>query len=861
MNSAKIVAWVTLFLLPISAAVILIALINGSVEVPLSAATSGETYAAAPEIKTLAATAIITDLAISVSVFPPGQINPGQTIGYNIVITNTGTSVIGSATLTDLLSPYILDRRVYSSGTTINNSGIQPEFVWSIGSLSPGTAAFIDIVGMIDPTLSNDVTITNTVIISTSGDQENANNSAQSILLIDVPSIDFDSNSIQVDEADGSFTIDVVLSHSNLNGLITVDYTTGNSTIPPNATAQDFVPTSGTLTFDPGYRRKTLTIQLTDDDIDEAVESFALILRDPVGASIDTIGRLTVFIEDDDEAGVQISSSRAFLSETGTTDSYNIRLNSQPEADVQIHIITDEQTQSDVDSLLFTDANWALPQTVTILAVDDDVAEDEHTATIEHRVESNDPIYAQLTPISITAEIVDDDITGITFSTRVLTVTEGVSTGGSSAEYTLNLLGQPTSAVIIEPIANGQINTTPPQLTFDVENWDQPQSFHIEAVDDADIEGEHGVSIGHVVRSDDLAYNHSQIGNVNVKIFDNDSAGISLSKERLELTEGGQSSESELEYAIGLMSKPTEIVTVTISAYETLNIEPLSLVFSPSVWSTAQTVTVKAVNDRIAYGEQTLTLTHTVSSLDSDYLDLPPKTLVAVVEDDDTPEIVIAAAGTVQVSESGTSGTYSIFVKSQPAEPLHIAFITDSQIRVEPASITIDDLNWRTSLIVTVFANDDDLSEGIHSSSIRHSVSSDDPAYNGYVIDSVSVMISDNDSPETYAVAGMTFQDANKNGQVDDGEESISDVSITIIDTATKGQNYSRSTTSDAQGNYQLKAVPAGQYTLLFSPPVGYRSNLAEEISIVIDGEDLLVPPFPITRQTGIIYLPLTHRQ
>ena len=301
-------------------------------------------------------------------------------------------------------------------------------------------------------------------------------------------------------------------------------------------------------------------------------------------------------------------------------------------------------------------------------------------------------------------------------------------------------------------------------------------------------------------------------------------------------------------------------MTVSLSAHNVLEIEPQNVTFAPADWATAQAVTIHAIDDRIAFGEQTITIMHDISSQDSNYATLLAESLVARVEDNDAPDIVVAAAGTVQVSESGATGTYSIFLRSQPAEPLHIAFVTDSQIRVKPASITINESNWRTSHIVTVSAIDDDLSEGIHSSSIRHNASSADLAYDGYVIDSVPVLISDNDSPDVYAVAGMVFEDANQNAELDDSEELISDVHITLVDTATGGQAYSKSVTTDAQGNYRVNSVPAGQFTIRLFPPVGYRSTPQHEIPITISGEDVLVPAFPISRNTDNIYLPIISR-
>lgn len=78
---------------------------------------------------------------------------------------------------------------------------------------------------------------------------------------------------------------------------VTVTYSTGGGT----ATADtDYVAASGTLTFDPGQTRKTITIWVKGDTTYEANETFNLYLFDPIGTQI---GLATGTIANDDSRG------------------------------------------------------------------------------------------------------------------------------------------------------------------------------------------------------------------------------------------------------------------------------------------------------------------------------------------------------------------------------------------------------------------------------------------------------------------------------------------------------------------------------------------------------------------------------
>jgi hypothetical protein len=114
-----------------------------------------------------------------------------------------------------------------------------------------------------------------------------------------------------VNEADGTLTL-TVLRTGTTNNVVTVDFATTNVT----ATAgSDYTATNGTLTFAPGETNQTIVLQLIDDAFQESTETFRVVLRNPVDATI-TFGTATVTIQDDDVSMVTFTTNAVRVSET-----------------------------------------------------------------------------------------------------------------------------------------------------------------------------------------------------------------------------------------------------------------------------------------------------------------------------------------------------------------------------------------------------------------------------------------------------------------------------------------------------------------------------------------------------------------
>ena len=225
---------------------------------------------------------------------------------------------------------------------------------------------------------------------------------------------------------------------------------------------------------------------------------------------------------------------------------------------------------------------------------------------------------------------------GVTVSTSALTVTEEDTTGDS---YTVVLATQPTANVLVTVAghAGTDVTPSPTSLTFTTTNWGTAQTVTVTAGDDADTAND-TVTLTHSAASTDSEYQGIPIDGVAVTVTDNDNdapPGVTVSTPALTVTEEDTTGDS---YTVVLNSEPTATVTVTVAGHAgtdvSLTPSSATLTFTPMNWGTAQTVTVTAGDDADTAND-TVTLTHSAASTDSDYQGITIAGVTVTVTDND----------------------------------------------------------------------------------------------------------------------------------------------------------------------------------------------------------------------------------
>ena len=298
-------------------------------------------------------------------------------------------------------------------------------------------------------------------------------------------------------------------------GDVTVDYATGEAGLLGLLTArqglagatqdEDYAGTSGTVTFTPGQTTKTVTVQVTNDDVSEDTEFFGFRISAPQGA--DLRGQRSedvadVGLLDDDPRGVAIGPTSISLDEpasgeTAVAGAYTVKLSSSPTDTVTVTIGGSDPAVSlsgdtlTNNQLTFTTTNWNTAQTITVTPVKDDNAAGE-TVTLTHTLSGGD--YAGIAADSVTVSLTDSDARNLVLSEESLAVTEGDATG---TRYTVELATQPSDTVTVAisghdgaDLTLSGTTLTNNQLTFTTTNWGTAQTVTVKAGDDDNADNE-----------------------------------------------------------------------------------------------------------------------------------------------------------------------------------------------------------------------------------------------------------------------------------------------------------------------------------------------------------------------------------
>ena len=483
----------------------------------------------------------------------------------------------------------------------------------------------------------------------------------------DLPTISIGGGS--VGEGAGTIEISVTVSTSSLQ-TITVDYETANVT----ATAgEDYTANTGTLTFNPGDTTKSVTVAITDDDIDEDNESFKVTLSDPVNATVPTGTEDGTFtITDDDTAGVSISHARLPVPEGGSA-SYTVVLDSEPAGNVTVTPggISDTDLSLDETSLTFTSENWDTAQSVEVTAAQDD-GDDDESATITHTVTSSDDSdYNGITAASVEVNITDDDDTEVTvgFEQSSYTVAEA-----SNVTVKVKLNKDPERTVIIPIVKTDQGGITssdysgvPANVTFN--SGDTEKSFTFTATSDGVDDDDESVKLSFGTLPTSVT--EGTVKETVVTITDDDVPAVTVSFEHATYTVAESDDASTLEIAenevsikVTLNVAPERTVTIPVTlanqggaTADDYSGVPEDVEFAPG--DTEKTFVLMAIHDTLDDDGESVKLTF--GTLPTDVTAGTTTETIVTISDDDDPSVTASFEhATYTVDESDDPNTTSV---------------------------------------------------------------------------------------------------------------------------------------------------------------------------------------------------------
>ncbi|MCB8942758.1 MAG: protein kinase [Ardenticatenaceae bacterium] len=679
--------------------------------------------------------------------------------------------------------------------------------------LSPSTLAWsagqVDVVKTIEITINDDQIDENNENFSVAL----SNNSSNSSIQTGNATVTISDN-----DTSGFAVSPLTLSISEPNGndmfnISLLTQPTDDVTIPLSSGTNCSVPASVTINVNDWSAGVDVTVTAVNDAVADGTQTCTVTTGDPTSTDAiydaltgNDVDNVTVTVLDDDVAGFTVSPLSLTISEPNGSDSFNVKLTSQPTADVTVPLSANSQCTLSAASVVLTSVNWNTGVNVTVTAVDDAIADgDQSCPAVTGNPTSSDTTYNALDAedvddVAVTVE--DDDSADILVSPLSLTVTEPNST----AVFSITLNSQPIANVSIAVDSNNAAICTvsggPATLT--PSNWNTGVNLTVTAVDD-DIDDGNQTCIVQTkpATSLDPNYNNLDADDVTVTVADDDTAGVTVTESGGTAVAEGGATDS---YTIVLDSEPTANVILTIQATTNVNDIQLNgagagnstqLTFTSSDWDTPQSVTVAAIDDFSVETSETSVVGHSATSLDPNYASIAINTVSVTVTDNDTAGVIVTeSGGSTNVSEDGATDTYELVLTSLPTANVIIVADPDNELDLgagtgAPITITFQTTTWNIPQTITVTAVDDAIDEvNPHSGTILHTASSSDANYNNIPVSSVVASIVDNDSPPvlttgdisvtegdsgtvlatlTVTMTGLSFQDISVNYLTADG--------------------------------------------------------------------------------------------
>ena len=513
-----------------------------------------------------------------------------------------------------------------------------------------------------------------------------------------------------VTEAGGTAAFKVALA-TEPTAAVTVTVTSsddGECRVSKSSDAAPAVSTTLTFSATTWETAQEVTVTGQDDAVDDGDQDCVVTVDasssgdggDSNYNSDTTVPNRTVSVRntDNDTAGLTVPSGTLSTEESGTTDTFTVRLASEPTASVTVAIASSDRDEAQVSPTSITfgataDADaeppvvaWDAAQTVTVTGQDDEVDDGNQSYSITLDPSSTDTNYGALQTVSRTGSNLDDDNAGLTLS-EVATPRETVTEAGSTAAFKVELGSEPTAAVTVTVTSSdaGECRVsksgdaapaTSTTLTFSATTWETAQEVTVTGQDDAVDDGDQDcvVTVDASSSGDggDSNYNSdTTVPNrtVSVRNTDNDDAPtVTLALTPTTIDESDQDAgtpdTSVSAVSASLSHASAEPITVSVAAAAGSNAASGDFALSANTAltiaagdtaSSGTAVTVSAVDNAKDEVDKQVTVSGTVSGGVSGSASADPPSRTLTIRDDDGAPTVSISSPSVAEGDSGSA--------------------------------------------------------------------------------------------------------------------------------------------------------------------------------------------------------------
>jgi len=404
---------------------------------------------------------------------------------------------------------------------------------------------------------------------------------------------------------------------------------------------------------------------------------------------------VAVTVHDSDSQSIMASPATLNLVE-GASGSFTVQLALQPDGDTTVNVYSQnpDELQLVPPVLHFNATNYNVPQTVTVMAQqDDDLADDGVNITL---------IASAAASVTVSTHITDDDHQAI----QLIPAGGGsslVMQEGASSALGVRLAFRPANGATVSFAAStkmgpDKLSVSPSQVIFSGADYAVPKFVTLSAKhlpDMVDIQAAVTASVGGA----------SEV-NLPVTILDIDTQNLLVDKDAINVTEGAGVAGPAGGFTLKLALQPPVAVTPAFTLSPSLagkvavDSSACASLSGATAMTTGCAVTVTPIVDNDIRNESG---TITISAAG-----LTPRTISVTVTDSDTQGLTMVPM-TIPIIPEGMTGTFMVGLKANPVDPVTVSVLSGdpSHFTVSPATLAFTSANFATGLQVTVTAVDD----------------------------------------------------------------------------------------------------------------------------------------------------------
>lgn len=225
------------------------------------------------------------------------------------------------------------------------------------------------------------------------------------------------TSGFRIAEATDLLNLTIALSSVDITNSVAINYAVTSGTA---SSGTDYTLAAGTATITAGNLSTVITVDLTDDAVDEMDETFTVSLSNPTSVSNVSLGSNNeieiTLLDDDDGPTIAVSDTLLYVNEGSTTNQWSVDLNASSGQIITVdYAITAISATSGAD-YIHNSGTLTIPADSTSASVSFNIIDDESIESGEtFAIKLSNPMNALIDAVydSITVTINDNDNFGI----------------------------------------------------------------------------------------------------------------------------------------------------------------------------------------------------------------------------------------------------------------------------------------------------------------------------------------------------------------------------------------------------------------------------------------------------------------